>query len=212
MRVKTLLWVTLTLIMLVGIGIVAGRSNIQRFGYFIFSFAVWDIFYYIFLKAILNWPESLLTWDILFLIPVIWVGPVLAPVICSLTMICFTLLIIYFDEKTGNACINPIQWILLLTGSFIIIISFVADYIQFMLAHFSQFDTAHYKFFELFNFTQIESLMKYSEQYVPQCFPWWLFLTGELIIIISVILFYINMKKIVSVHVTWSHSVSNEKN
>src|SRR5690348_14185303 len=59
-----------TMIMLVGIGILAGRSVKEKFAIFIFCFAVWDIFYYVFLKIFLDWPQSLMTWDILFLIPV----------------------------------------------------------------------------------------------------------------------------------------------
>ena len=53
-----------TLVMLMAIGVLAGRTRTERFGYFIFTFAVWDIFYYLFLKLLLNWPESLLTWDV----------------------------------------------------------------------------------------------------------------------------------------------------
>src|SRR6201998_1661345 len=59
-----------TIIMLLGIGIIAGKNTSQKFGIFIYCFAVWDIFYYVFLKLLLGWPESLFTWDILFIIPV----------------------------------------------------------------------------------------------------------------------------------------------
>src|SRR4051812_6467788 len=76
-----------TLVMLIGAGIMAGKNGSQRFGFFIYCFAVWDIFYYVFLKVLLDWPESLFAWDVLFLLPVPWVGPVIAPVIVSLTMI-----------------------------------------------------------------------------------------------------------------------------
>jgi hypothetical protein len=41
---------------------------------------LWDIFYYVGLKTLLGWPPSLFTWDVLFLIPVPWSAPVLAPV------------------------------------------------------------------------------------------------------------------------------------
>jgi len=58
-----------TIIMLACIGWIAGRRFLDRFAYFAFAFGVWDIFYYVFLKVILGWPESLLTWDVLFLIP-----------------------------------------------------------------------------------------------------------------------------------------------
>jgi len=55
---------------------------------FMVLFGIWDIFYYLFLKLLLNWPESLLTWDILFLIPLPWVGPVWAPLLVSIGLIC----------------------------------------------------------------------------------------------------------------------------
>ena len=86
-----------TLIMLLTIGIIAGRTASERFAWFIFSFAIWDLFYYIFLKLLLGWPESLLTWDILFLIPITWVGPVISPVLVALTMILLAVIIIYYN-------------------------------------------------------------------------------------------------------------------
>ena len=58
-----------TILMLIAIGVLAGKNAVQRFAYFLISFAVWDIFYYVFLKLFISWPESFLTWDILFLIP-----------------------------------------------------------------------------------------------------------------------------------------------
>ncbi|CAN5476760.1 hypothetical protein BH10BAC1_BH10BAC1_14060 [soil metagenome] len=72
-----------TIIMLIGAGVMAGKNATQRFVFFLYSFAIWDIFYYVFLKLLRNWPESLFTWDILFLIPVPCVGPVIAPCIVS---------------------------------------------------------------------------------------------------------------------------------
>lgn len=63
------------------------RKFRERVGYFLIIFAVWDIFYYVWLKVLLDWPGSVLDWDILFLIPVTWAGPVLAPVITSVLML-----------------------------------------------------------------------------------------------------------------------------
>jgi len=34
-----------TLIMLIGAGIFTGRNRSEKFGFFLFSFAIWDIFY-----------------------------------------------------------------------------------------------------------------------------------------------------------------------
>ena len=64
-----------------------GRNLRRRFAYFLTIFAVWDIFYYVWLKVLIDWPASILDWDVLFLMPAIWAGPVLAPIITSLTML-----------------------------------------------------------------------------------------------------------------------------
>lgn len=63
------------------------KSFRHRLAYFLLIFAVWDIFYYIWLKLLLGWPVTLLDWDILFLIPTLWAGPVLAPLITSAVML-----------------------------------------------------------------------------------------------------------------------------
>ncbi len=76
-----------TLIMLFTVGALAGRTWRARFGYMLIAFGVWDIFYYVFLKIMCGWPNSLFDWDILFLLPLPWWGPVLAPVLISLLMI-----------------------------------------------------------------------------------------------------------------------------
>ena len=75
-----------TLIMLLTVGILAGRTRRERFAYTLLAFGVWDIFYYVFLKAIYGWPHSLFDWDILFLLPLPWWGPVLAPVSIAVLM------------------------------------------------------------------------------------------------------------------------------
>ena len=76
-----------TLAMLAGAGLATGRTCLQRFSAFLIAFGVWDLCYYVSLKVLLGWPESLWTWDILFLIPVPWSAPVLAPAIVAATMV-----------------------------------------------------------------------------------------------------------------------------
>src|ERR1700730_5197835 len=76
-----------TLLMLLMVGMIAGRTWARRLGYTAIAFGVWDIFYYVFLKIICDWPKSLLDWDVLFLLPLPWWGPVLAPVCIALLMI-----------------------------------------------------------------------------------------------------------------------------
>src|SRR5690348_12265213 len=63
-----------TVVMLLGIGMLAGRTTNQRLAFFLMSFAIWDIFYYVFLWLVLDWPQTFMEWDILFLVPVPWVG------------------------------------------------------------------------------------------------------------------------------------------
>lgn len=70
-----------TMIMLAGVGWLAGRDVRSRFGAFIAAFGVWDIAYYLALYALLRWPPSVATMDLLFLIPPhpLWYQPVWLP-------------------------------------------------------------------------------------------------------------------------------------
>jgi hypothetical protein len=76
-----------TLVMIATLGLLAGRTWRRRAGYAALAFGVWDIFYYVFLRLITGWPRTVLDWDILFLLPLPWWGPVLAPVSIALLMI-----------------------------------------------------------------------------------------------------------------------------
>lgn len=171
-----------TLIILIVAGIFTGRTKTERFGFFIYCFAVWDIFYYVFLKLLLGWPQSLLTWDILFLIPVTWVGPVIGPVINSITMIILAILISYFTNFSLSVKIKPAEWILFITGSVVVIISYVEDYLSYMLDKFS--------LFELFDASQIHIITEYAANYQPVNFAWWIFVFGEMVILSATYLFY----------------------
>lgn len=76
-----------TIIMLISVAYIAGSNRKQRIGAFLVSFACWDIMYYVFLKILDNWPSTLMTKDIFFLIPVDWIGPVITPIIISILML-----------------------------------------------------------------------------------------------------------------------------
>lgn len=78
---------TATIIMLISVAYIAGSNKKQRFGAFLVSFACWDIMYYVFLKILDNWPSSILTKDVFFLIPVSWIGPVITPIVISICML-----------------------------------------------------------------------------------------------------------------------------
>jgi len=76
-----------TLVMLWAVATLAGRNGWERFGHFAFLFGVWDIAFYAGLRATIHWPDSLLTWDVLFLLPLVWTGPVLAPLLVSILLV-----------------------------------------------------------------------------------------------------------------------------
>ena len=81
-----------TMIMLLSVACLAARSARERWASFLWIFAIWDIVYYASLWAAVRWPSSLLTLDVVFLIPVPWVAPVWFPILVSaLTMIAIVL-------------------------------------------------------------------------------------------------------------------------
>lgn len=176
-----------TLIMLYTVSLIAGKTFKQRFAWFIFCFAVWDIFYYIFLYLLIGWPSSLLTWDILFLIPVTWTGPVIAPVLVSLTMIVTALYIVWKDSKNKTFRLNALRWSFFISGSILIFLAFIWDYSAYILEY--------YSFRELWNLSRDPALFDISYNYIPMHFNWFLFIIGELIIISGIILPGIQKKK-----------------
>ncbi|MCM8786300.1 MAG: hypothetical protein NC827_06905 [Candidatus Omnitrophica bacterium] len=56
------------------------KKLIRKLACFLWIFAIWDLFYYITLKILINWPPSLKTMDCLFLIPYPWIAPIWLPV------------------------------------------------------------------------------------------------------------------------------------
>ena len=95
---------------------------------FCLSFGVWDIFYYIWLCVFLDWPPSLLTWDILFLIPVPWIGPVLAPILVSVALVVGSLLLLRMKQRGTRLHFPPWLWGLVVTGGGVVILSFTLDF------------------------------------------------------------------------------------
>lgn len=72
-----------TIAMLVAIAFLSARRATERWAMFLYVFALWDLSYYAGLWATIDWPPSLLTDDILFLIPVPWISQVWYPVAVS---------------------------------------------------------------------------------------------------------------------------------
>ncbi|MHC4159298.1 MAG: hypothetical protein ACYSSO_09495 [Planctomycetota bacterium] len=101
-----------------------GRNLQQRFAFFLTIFAVWDIFYYVWLKVLADWPGSIMDWDILFLIPMAWAGPVLAPVIISLTLFIFAAIILYRSSCARHIRPTPAGWFCFILAAVVVVASF----------------------------------------------------------------------------------------
>jgi hypothetical protein len=113
-----------TLVMIATLGVLAGRTWRRRAGYAALAFGAWDIFYYVFLRLISGWPRTLLDWDILFLLPLPWWGPVLAPVSIALVMILWGTLATQSDDRATDA---RWAWALACVGTVLALAVFTID-------------------------------------------------------------------------------------
>jgi hypothetical protein len=116
-----------TMVMLLTVGFLAGRTWRSRIGYSVIAFGVWDIFYYVFLKVMTGWPHSLLDWDILFLIPLPWWGPVLAPVMIAALMIVWGTFASQLEDVSLSAAPGWKAWLLNGIGIMLALYVFMTD-------------------------------------------------------------------------------------
>jgi hypothetical protein len=113
-----------TMVMLGAVALAIARNLHQWLAAFVIVFGVWDITFYGFLKLMIHWPDSLATWDILFLIPLPWVGPVWAPVLVALSMVVCGLV----SLRAGGIRGGLAHYAGLLAGAAVIVIAFVWDF------------------------------------------------------------------------------------
>jgi hypothetical protein len=113
-----------TIVLILSVAWLAGQGLQQRFAYFLTIFAVWDIFYYVWLKVLLNWPASIMDWDILFLIPITWAAPALAPVLISVTLLLFAGIILYRCCCDRPVKVAVIEWLVFAVAGLFVITCF----------------------------------------------------------------------------------------
>lgn len=104
----------------------AGRRFFERFAAFMVVFGVWDLVYYASLELVLGWPESLATWDILFLIPVPWVGPVWAPCLVSLALVAVGSYLYWTSVRPRR--VRAVDWAVEIAAGLIVIASLTAEW------------------------------------------------------------------------------------
>lgn len=119
-----------TLIILFSSSVLIGKLRQNRIATFFYLFGVWDIFYYIFLYLLIKWPKSLFDWDILFLIPIPWVSPVYAPLLCSISFITFSIFMFYLTNEGYPVPILFKDFILFLISVVLILLSFFSQTIN----------------------------------------------------------------------------------
>jgi hypothetical protein len=119
-----------TLVMLIMVGVLAARTWQRRLAYALIAFGSWDIFYYVFLRIISDWPKSPFDWDVLFLLPLPWWGPVLAPLCIALLMIVWGTLATQAAESTTATAFTRTLWVVSALGIALALYVFMADSIR----------------------------------------------------------------------------------
>lgn len=119
-----------TLVMLLAVGILAGATWQQRLGYTAIAFGVWDILYYVFLRVMTGWPTSIFDWDVLFLLPLPWWGPVLAPVSIAVLMVVWGTLATQSGDRAAATSFKSVPWALGGLGITLALYVFMADAIH----------------------------------------------------------------------------------
>ena len=115
-----------TLIMLAAVALAAARTFQGWLAAFSLAFGIWDLAFYASLKVLIGWPESLLTWDLLFLLPVPWSGPVLAPAIVAASLATGGVL----GLMRTPSRVGWFSWTLLALGGALLLASFTWDWRQ----------------------------------------------------------------------------------
>lgn len=161
-----------TMIMLLAPAAIINRSRIERFAWFCFGFGIWDLFYYIWLKVLIDWPSGLMSRDLLFLIPVPWVGPVWAPCVISLGLILLALVILHGRSRSAHYTVSALSWLLLVLGAGLMVISFTID----PLLRVEGLDALS----SVSSLGEVgaRALME-GREYVPQEYPWPWFVAGS---------------------------------
>jgi hypothetical protein len=119
-----------TIMMLLTVGWLAGRTWRGRLGYTLIAFGTWDIFYYVFLVPMSGWPQSLLDWDVLLLIPLPWWGPVLSPMLISILLIIGGMLAVLSEQTLRSTWPHWRAWILSFCGAALALYTFMETALQ----------------------------------------------------------------------------------
>jgi hypothetical protein len=116
-----------TLAMLVAVARLAFSGGARRMGAFLLLFAAWDVFYYVWLRLAVGWPAAVSDWDILFLIPLPWVGPVWSVLVICAGMIVFAALFLR-APATARFAPGASGWTAGILGSLLIVATYILEW------------------------------------------------------------------------------------
>jgi hypothetical protein len=116
-----------TLVIIGAVGILVGRTRLERLAWSAVVFGVWDIGYYAWLFVFSGWPPSLHTFDLLFLLPVPWAGPVWSPIAVSAALIAVGLAAASTERSGRSLVANRLHWAVGIGGGLIVVLSYTLD-------------------------------------------------------------------------------------
>lgn len=164
-----------TILMLAIIAMLGSKNPLRRLAYFVYIFGIWDLSYYGALKLLLNWPPSLLTWDVLFLIPVPWVAPVLAPMICSFIMMGIAGWIFLLQGKGYRVKVGGLECGLIILGVLMILWTFASDCCRVFVRECYQMKS--------YALPRTEHFLEIIGQHKPSYYNWPLFALSQMLIL-----------------------------
>lgn len=143
-----------TVLMILSVAFLAERpSFVRRFAAFVYIFGVWDIFYYFWLKVSIGWPVAWGEWDILFLLPTVWLGPWVCPALIALLFAVWGGAVLLSDAEYRADAVSAGLFV---TGALIDLASFL------------------YKGLSVY----LKGGMEAIQSWTPDAFAWWLFIPG----------------------------------
>ena len=150
-----------TVAMIIAVALLAERSTwTRRFAAFVFVFGVWDVFYYFWLKVLIGWPVSWLEWDVLFLIPGVWLGPWICPALIALLFVAWGFMAL---TSASTVAFTRRSLLVFFCGAALGLVTFLQPATRVMIDG------------------GVEALTRYT----PGRFWWWLFVPGYLLMMVG---------------------------
>jgi hypothetical protein len=116
-----------TLVMIAAVGLLVGRTWLERLAWSAVVFGAWDIGYYAWLHVFSGWPPTPDTTDLLFLLPVPWVGPVWSPVAVSAALVGVGLAAAWASRTGRRLTVATWHWVAALGGGLLVVLSYTLD-------------------------------------------------------------------------------------